>query len=453
MTFMRLEHPQAEISSEHPTFSVKTDSDADRRKLVHRIIQSPTFGRCERLSALLTFICEMALKGREADINEQRIGREVFGRSEHYDPSVDGIVRSQASRLRRRLEMYFEQEGANEPLQILIPRGGYVPVFRSQGSSRVSPAEPISAPSGFPSPLGEQTNSLHLGDFFPRRWPQWGLSFVLGILLIAIMIHDRQRQGASVVAASTHPFWSHIFTKGQLTTVVAPDSGLVLFHSLSGQGVDLKQYLDGGYRTQPNGASQISPAQKSQLLSLANSRYTSMADVDAILNLKDRARILGSEVSVRYARDLRPNDFKTGTVVLLGASSADPWVELFEQNMNFVLTDNFAGSIAVLNRSPQKGEPAQWQFVNTDPQRRVFAIVAYLSNLSGDGNALVIEGTTVAGTEAAADFVNDDAQLLPFLNRIRQADGSLPHFELLLEAHNLSASAVQSQILAWRTKN
>jgi hypothetical protein len=51
------------------------------------------------------------------------------------------------------------------------------------------------------------------------------------------------------------------------------------------------------------------------------------------------------------------------------------------------------------------------------------------------------------------DFVLDDAQLLPFLDRIRRLDGKLPHFELLLETHNIGASAGQSEIIAWRAKN
>ncbi len=74
-----------------------------------------------------------------------------------------------------------------------------------------------------------------------------------------------------------------------------------------------------------------------------------------------------------------------------------------------------------------------------------------MPNFAGDGNALLLEGTGMSGTEAGMDFVLDDAQLLPFLNRIRRSDGTLPHFELLLETHNIGASAVRSQILAWRT--
>jgi len=437
-------------------FDHEVDLAVYQRELVNRIVHSPTFGKSERLGTLLSYICELAFDGREAEINEQKIGREVFGRSEHYDSAVDGIVRSQASRLRQRLEMYFEEEGANEPVRIVIPRGGYVPVFQKQGAPPQSPSvsDPIKPPFESPFSPGEQTSSIHPRDFLPQRWPQWGLSLVLGVLLIAALIHDRQRKGPIVSAAPTHPFWSHIFTKGQATIVVAPDSGLVIFRSLSGTDVNLKEYLDATYRAESSGP-QIGPTaiQKEVFFGLTNARYTSMADVEAISSLKDRARTLESDVSLRFARDLRPNDFKTGNVVLLGADSADPWVELFEPSMNFVLGDDYARFYGVLNRSPQKGEPARWESKKNDPQQQVFAVIAYLPNLAGDGNALIIEGTTIAGTEAATDFVSDDARLLPFLNQIRRSDGSLPHFELVLEAHNISSSAVQSQILAWRTSN
>jgi hypothetical protein len=82
----------------------------------------------------------------------------------------------------------------------------------------------------------------------------------------------------------------------------------------------------------------------------------------------------------------------------------------------------------------------------------VYGLVAYVPNPVGDSDALLLEGTGMSGTEAVADFVNDDAQLLPFLNRIKRPDGSLPYFELLIESHNMGASAVRSHIVAWRTK-
>ena len=64
--------------------------------------------------------------------------------------------------------------------------------------------------------------------------------------------------------------------------------------------------------------------------------------------------------------------------------------------------------------------------MRNDPQRRVFGLVAYMPSLAGDGNVLLLEGTGMSGTEAGMDFVLDDAQLLPFLDRIRHPDGTLP---------------------------
>src|SRR3984957_12176720 len=125
------------------TISGKSFATADwpelvQRELLRRILVSPTFARSERLCALLTYVCDMTFKGREAEINEQLIGHAVFGRSENYDSSVDGIVRTQASRLRQRLELYFNEEGLDEPVRIVIPRGGYVPVFEPR-SARAAP--------------------------------------------------------------------------------------------------------------------------------------------------------------------------------------------------------------------------------------------------------------------------------------------------------------------------
>jgi hypothetical protein len=56
----------------------------------------------------------------------------------------------------------------------------------------------------------------------------------------------------------------------------------------------------------------------------------------------------------------------------------------------------------------------------------------------------------MAGTETAADFVFDDAYLLPFLEKIRRKDGSIPYFELVLRSKNLGGNASNLEVLAYR---
>lgn len=113
--------------------------------------------------------------------------------------------------------------------------------------------EPIT-PADFPAVEADATRSL-----FVRRLP-WALSLVLGIVLLAVWSYDRRllRQVTSVHTMD-HPLWSHFFTPGKPTMVVAPDSGLVLFHTRSGQDVDLKSYLDGSYRSEASKPAHVGP--------------------------------------------------------------------------------------------------------------------------------------------------------------------------------------------------
>ena len=120
--------------------------------------------------------------------------------------------------------------------------------------------------------------------------------------------------------------------------------------------------------------------------------------------------------------------------------------------MNFTMRIDSNREIAsVLNRSPREGELSHYDSNRTDPQQTVYAVVALRHDLGGSRQVLILEGTSMAGTEAAADFVLEDDTLLPFLNRIRRPDGSIPYFEVLLQSTSLDGNASQSKIVAYRT--
>lgn len=118
--------------------------------------------------------------------------------------------------------------------------------------------------------------------------------------------------------------------------------------------------------------------------------------------------------------------------------------------MNFVLQDDYTRDRAVLNRQPLAGEPARWAFPHGNPNREVFGVVAYRPNLAGDVNALILEGTSMSGTEAATDFLMDEAQFVPFLRQIGSTKDHVSHFEVVLTTNNLGASAGRPKVLAWR---
>ena len=64
------------------------------------------------------------------EIKEHRIGSEVFGRGNEFDPQADTIVRTQAHRLRAALAAYYSAEGREDPVVIEFAKGSYVPTVR-----------------------------------------------------------------------------------------------------------------------------------------------------------------------------------------------------------------------------------------------------------------------------------------------------------------------------------
>ncbi len=97
---------------------------------LQKILTSQKFTRAGRLATFLRFVVENAIEGKEDSLKESVLGIDVFGRDTSYDPRIDPVVRVEARRLRQRLEDYYREEGAADPVVIELPKGGYVPVFR-----------------------------------------------------------------------------------------------------------------------------------------------------------------------------------------------------------------------------------------------------------------------------------------------------------------------------------
>ena len=99
------------------------------RGQLRRIVSSQGFAGSTRLCEFLSYIVEEQVAGRGDSIKEYVVGVEVYRKPKDYDPRVDAAVRVDASKLRARLERYYEDEGRNDPIRITVPKGGYVPSF------------------------------------------------------------------------------------------------------------------------------------------------------------------------------------------------------------------------------------------------------------------------------------------------------------------------------------
>src|SRR5260370_19845256 len=104
-------------------------SPTDIREYVARLRASSGFSNSERLCELLRYTVMEALEGRGASLKESVLGVTVFGRKPGYDSDANSIVRVEFARLRKKLEQYYQSEGARERWRILFPKGTYAPEF------------------------------------------------------------------------------------------------------------------------------------------------------------------------------------------------------------------------------------------------------------------------------------------------------------------------------------
>ena len=118
-----------------------SENQAARREL-ERVLASRSFARNERLARFLRFVVEKSLEGRDDEIKESVLAVEVFGRSPDHDPHQNSIVRTEASRLRTRLSVYYASEGKDDPVVIELPKGAYVPVLRQVTAPEISGPAP-----------------------------------------------------------------------------------------------------------------------------------------------------------------------------------------------------------------------------------------------------------------------------------------------------------------------
>jgi hypothetical protein len=257
-------------------------------------------------------------------------------------------------------------------------------------------------------------------------------------------------------------FWSTLFNQHRDTFVVPADGGLVMMESFTRANVRLPEYVTGSFRSPEeiartmDGFVAVTPADQAKLTNkvavLASRRYTSVVDLGICSRVSQLGEIVPERLVVRFARDLHIDDLHAGNAILIGSNDANPWVALFEPQLNFQFTPGieYGGSGAIVNTHPLANEAASFRSITGDPANRTYGLIAYVPNLENTGHVLIVEGVNMAGTEAAGDFLFSPEQMQPMLDRARDSRGNLEPFEILLETSSIGSAASRSLVLSER---
>ena len=428
---------------------VATPDSAKTRKLIseemERVLRSREFSTSERSCTFLRYLVERALDGSGHQLKERTIGVDVFGRDAAYDTGKDAIVRVSANGVRKRLlAHYAKADPAREPgsVQISLPAGSYMLEFRVLPPGQ-DETELREAPGSRPSPPSSVRE--------PRwRWPAaaWAAIGVLAVACGLLVWYNHQLLSRVPPAPGMDSLpWSQ-FGSQKIVRVGLTDANYTIYcNVVAKRGLTLDEYL-GEQWTGNFGAGLASVSSRS------GNQYTSVVSAVAASRVSAMLETTGRTALLVPARKLQMEQFKgEQPVILLGSSIANPWAEVFRENLTFAIeVEPVTRFQYVENRAPVAGEPARWQPTPATASPRIdYAILSLIPNLTGKGWVLLVAGTSAEGTSAASELLTDPARLRKELIARRiNPNGRVQKLELLLRVQSQGMDSRHYQVIASR---
>jgi len=405
---------------------------------LRRVTSSNSFAKAPRLCSFLSYIVEKSIEGDVDSLTEQQIGIHVFNRSPGYNSNDDNIVRGTARALRQRLATYYLTEGAHDNVRIEIPKGAYVAQFH-EGSA---PTGLLSADQEELASETRRANDASSASAPSSRWPMllgWLVAGVFALAALLPIAHERWTRSHALAA----PLWNTLFTRDRPTLIVPGDAGLNMYETLSKHGIDLNAYSQQNYQTDPHSEADIASV-------LGARFYTSMADLQLVSLLTRLPQAQDTQrTQVLFARDLAASDLKDANLILIGSQSYNPWSQLFQNGPTLRMSwDVNQDLFTVSNFAPRPGEPSEYHWTVKNGVQGGLTLISLTDNTQGSGRVLLIEGTTMGGVFAGADFLQSNKLLEPILDQAKRPDGTLRNFDVLLQSDFVREGVSNLHVLA-----
>ena len=341
---------------------VQTPLPAERiREELSRVLTSHEFRSSKRSQDFLRYVVEHALAGDTDVLKERTIGIEVFGRPTSYDPSDDATVRVKAGEVRKRLGLYYSDQGAHDPIRIELPSGTYVPEFHASAAAAAT-AVPLP-----PAPAAAAVR--HRGPYL--------LAAVAVVAMAAAAAWYFTRPPSTVL----DQFWAPVLQGKQTVLVCAAFVPVWNF--------DRDPAASG-------------PPRPEDYVPLPD-QFVGGGDLLAASRLTAMLTRLKRPYRVKVGNDVSFADLRNGPAILVGYSYTR-WRDISAQMRYFIDGTRVPKGIT------DNGNPTQWALPDLPRDRHTTEDYAIVSRVfHPDTHAMLVEiaGILQYGTDAAGDLVTN----------------------------------------------
>ncbi len=400
-----------------------------RWELVQRIASSQLLKSSSRLRDFLLYVGECAIRDAPEEATEQQIGIHVFGRAPGYNSSEDSIVRTHARLLRQKLTEYFAGEGADEQIIVEIPKGHYLPIFRT--------AESKTTPPNLPGALPVQDADLGLAvPVSTPRTPRAGLWRVITLGLVALAL-------LSLVALE-------LWRKRSLPVTQTNSAMESLWRPFLSGAPPLVIYsnalFDGSSKT---GLRYAHPTTDPAISSSYIDTYTGIGEVAAVYRLTRMFDQHHAQFVLKRSLLVTWDEASIKNLIFIGSSAENPTLRVLPDTSDFTIVadDSFAGFV---NHHPKPGEPAMYSRPE-HPLTKDYAVLALLPGMQPGKRILICSGLTTFGTQAAVDFATNPENVDQLFRAAGFAKAPVRPFEALLETTITGGVPIETKLVTVHT--
>jgi hypothetical protein len=402
---------------------------------IDRLVKSHALHGSESLCKLLRYLATHALTHPGVSPKEYEIATEVFHRPADFDPQLDSTIRVQAGRLRLKLAEYYGSEGADDPILVDLPKGGYLLSFHHRTLVPHSELSVAAVRNFAESASGPPTTR------------NWGIAAVVLIVLLS----------AAVAAIVTL-----VANRGTVEAIApAPnESAPAAFRTFWGSFISGPQepwviFSNGAFVGRPEtGMRYFDAARDSRDLILDH--YTGVGEVLAVHELDHVFALLGRPILVKRGSLLSLDDAKNNNLIFLGSPAENLTLREIPSTQEFVFqrltSGGRKGDLAILNVHPQAGEPAAFVASPSNlPLTEEYSVIARVREGNPAQSVVILAGTTTIGTQAAAEYICSPQSLQDLLQRLNVAAAvDLKPFEAVLRVKVARGVPVAMELVALR---
>jgi hypothetical protein len=404
---------------------------------VERLAESTVLHSSESLGRLLRYLAKQAVDHPGEPVKEYQIAREVFSRPADFDPQLDSTIRVQVGRLRTKLSDYYASEGADDPVIIELPKGGYhlefhhrvvphKPAERADAQGAVSTEVPVTKPAKY------------------WKTAAFVLAAALAISLAGMtwLAANHNSMRATTNQSESAPEAFRVFWQPFLSS---PENPWVIFSNAAFVG-------------RPEvGLRYIDPSRDSK--ARVFDHYTGVGEVLAVHDLDRVFEMFHRQLRVKRGSLFTLDDAQNNNLIFVGSPSENLTLTEIPATQDFVFrrldSGPRKGDLAIINVHPRPREPG---FVlaspSNSPLTEDYGVVALFPGSTADRWTMILAGTTTFGTQGTVQYVSSVNSVQQLLSELSASRGrGIPGFEALVHVKIEGGVPVSTDLVALRHRD